>query len=62
MLGNNDQALEDLDQSISLEPKSIYPYILRGTLSRERGAYNQAELDLTTALELDPNNAADRGP
>ena len=57
-LGNYDQAREDYDDVIKLEPTNAVAYFSRGNAYYKIGDYDQAIVNYDEAIRLDPNYAA----
>jgi len=55
VLGNTDQAIKMLQQSIQLDPLALHAYNNIGRLYYEAGRYKEAEASLKKVLELDPD-------
>ena len=53
-----DAALEDIEKSIELEPKSAGAWYVRGAIAEARGNHGGARGFYMTALGLDPENQA----
>lgn len=51
-----DLALEQLNQSMGIDPNNTMIYYLRGNIHAQKGKTEEAIADLKKALELDPNN------
>ncbi len=60
MTNDNDnrrmEAMEQMDVVVQLFPKEALPWAIRGGMHQERSQWEQAEADLTRAIELDPKN------
>jgi lipoprotein NlpI len=54
---DNDRALQDYDQAISLNPNLAAPYQGRGNVDRAKGDNDGAVADYSRAIALDPNYA-----
>ena len=54
--GDLAQAKSAFDQALKLDPKRVSTLVLRGTMSQENDAYQQAEKDFLAATTLDPKN------
>lgn len=54
--GQLDQAMEDYNTAISINPKYGAAYINRGIIFMERGQYDRAIEDFTTLMALEPNS------
>ena len=55
--GQYQQAIEELNKAIELNPKLATAYLNRGAAYNSLGQYERAIKDLDKALELDPKNA-----
>ena len=55
--GNFEQAIEDYDQSISLDPNFIEAYVNRGHCYRNMGEFQQAVESYNQAINLNPKHA-----
>ena len=53
-LGELDRALRDTDAALALAADDAVAYNNRGVIHRDRGNFDQAELDLRRAIEIDP--------
>ncbi len=53
--GQYDSALEDLEQTLKLEPNFIDAHIERANILHDKGKYAEAEVGYEKALELDPD-------
>lgn len=58
LIGKNQEATEDFNKAISMNPNSADTYIVRGALYLEMGQYELALNDTNQAVLLEPNNAA----
>ena len=56
-LGNNMDALKDVDKAIELNPNYPTAYIRRALIYEEFRMFDDAKADLSKAKELDPNNS-----
>jgi tetratricopeptide (TPR) repeat protein len=56
-LGNNKEAIAELDDAISLDPTNADAYNQRGYLRFEEGNLEQAYADFNKAIDLDPTHA-----
>ncbi|CAD8210387.1 unnamed protein product [Paramecium octaurelia] len=54
---DKNQALQDYDEAIELNPKNQLPYYQRGVLQSEIGNNDQTLIDYNTSIALDPNNS-----
>jgi tetratricopeptide (TPR) repeat protein len=54
--GKPDEALGIVNAVLQTEPNSINAYILRGAIYSQKQAWDQAEKDFQTALQMDPKN------
>ena len=54
--GDLAQAKTAFDQALQLDPKRVSTLVLRGMMSQENDAYQQAEEDFLAATTLDPKN------
>ncbi len=54
--GRNEQALEDLDALIALDPRDVFPIQNRASLHSAMGRHDLAREDLMTALKIEPLN------
>ncbi|HBE57407.1 MAG TPA: hypothetical protein DEG17_27425 [Cyanobacteria bacterium UBA11149] len=55
--GENDQAIDDFNQALKLEPNNARTYNNRGVAYREKGEKDRAIADFNLALKLNPNSA-----
>ncbi|MBX9685213.1 MAG: tetratricopeptide repeat protein [Candidatus Obscuribacterales bacterium] len=53
-LGLRKEAVDDLNQSLNLEPKNVSTRVLRGRVYFEDGMYPEAVQNLDAAIDLDP--------
>jgi len=51
-----DAALTTVNAVLDKEPKDLNAYILRGAINAQKQAWDQAEKDYETALQMDPKN------
>ena len=56
-LGNNMEALKDVDKAIELNPNYSTAYIRRALIYEEFKMFDDAKADLSKAKELDPSNS-----
>ena len=56
-LGNNMDALKDVDKAIELNPNYATAYVRRALIYEEFKMFDDAKADLSKAKELDPNNS-----
>jgi uncharacterized protein (TIGR02145 family) len=56
-IGNLEEALDDFEKAIELDPKASQPYSHRGLLYAKSGDIDKAIDDFSTAIELDVSNA-----
>ncbi len=54
--GKPDEALSIVNAVLQTEPNSINAYILRGAIYSQKQAWDQAQKDFQTALQMDPKN------
>jgi tetratricopeptide (TPR) repeat protein len=54
-IGELDRALQDTDEALALVPDDAVAYNNRGIIHRDQGNFQQAEIDLRQAIELDPD-------
>ena len=55
--GRPDEALQDLEMALKLNPRSSHAYVNRGTVLSQRGEEKKALADIDRAIELDPSFA-----
>ncbi|MDZ7606756.1 MAG: tetratricopeptide repeat protein [Cyclobacteriaceae bacterium] len=55
-MGENEQAIKDYDQVISISPKTAEAYSNRGVLKMNNMEYSSAAFDLTRSILLNPDN------
>ena len=53
-LGQLDRALRDTEEALALAPDDAVAYNNRGVIHRDRGNFEQAEMDFRRAIEIDP--------
>lgn len=58
-LGNDQEAIKDLDMAIRLDPRSLKAYRGRGNAYNRLGNYRQAVKDYSKAIELNPLEGGD---
>ena len=58
LAGRYDEALDDLNRAIELDPSRAWAIAYRGESYRLTGRYDEALDDLNRAIELDPSHAA----
>jgi Tfp pilus assembly protein PilF len=51
-----DGALTDVNQVITLDPKNLDAYVLRGSIYSRKKLWQQSEADFNSALQIAPNN------
>jgi import receptor subunit TOM70 len=56
LMGENDEALKDMDKSVELQPSLVQSYIKRASMNLEQGNPEAAERDFQLALEQDPDD------
>src|ERR1700689_2888938 len=56
--GDNDHAIADYTQAISIDPKHVKAYKNRGLAYRDKGDYDRAIGDYNQAISLDPAGAS----
>jgi tetratricopeptide (TPR) repeat protein len=56
--GNLEQALDDFNLALQLDPKDAYAYNNRGKVYSDQRQFNQALADYNKAIQLDPKYAA----
>ncbi len=56
-LGELEQALADLTEALTINPRFVEAFIKRGAVRKELGDYETAVADFSRALELNPDNA-----
>jgi tetratricopeptide (TPR) repeat protein len=54
-LGLLDEAAEDYDKALTLDPQNPHSWYDRGTIRLKKGGYKHAIQCFTKAIELDPN-------
>jgi tetratricopeptide (TPR) repeat protein len=54
--GRENEAMDQLNKWIALNPDHVLPYVLRAEIETERKYFDAAEYDLTKAIELDETN------
>jgi len=54
--GEYEQAIEDLNKAVELNPKHANTFHFRGNMWQRKEGYNRAVDDYTKAIELAPNN------
>ena len=59
-LGLYEEAFEDLNRALELDPFDALAYTNRGNLYRHMGQYEEALADLDKAVELDPQDSSTR--
>ena len=55
-LSENDKAIKDLDQAVSMEPENIEVWVSRSDFFRSTGQLKNAAADIKHALSMDPGN------
>lgn len=54
--GKPDQALATINAVLTIKPKNVDAYILRGAIFSQKEDWDKAEKDFQTALQMDPKN------
>src|SRR4029077_11260786 len=57
LLKQRNEAIEDLDQAIEVNPKASHVYLSKGLLLYEKSEYKNASDKFTTTIKIDSNNA-----
>lgn len=57
-IGNEEEALNNMDESLALDSIQEWPLKMRGIINLNRGNYKQAEIDFRSLLAHFPRNAA----
>jgi len=55
-LGQNDEAVKDLNHAVSAEPENVEVWVARSDFYRSTGQLRNASADIKRALSLDPDN------
>ena len=48
-------SLDNINQAVSMNPRAVLPFYLRGRINERSGKYDDALADYSTALEIDPS-------